>query len=183
MEKGFTLVELLVAVGVFLVVMTISLGSVLSILDAGRKAKALKSVMTNLNFTLEVMAREIKFGTNYYCGEDTTNPHTLTSNCAGGNAITFTDSSGGDIIYRLNGTSIEKSANGGLYLGLTSPEVKITTFKLFVTGSLPYDGTTYFDTNQPKVFILIRGYAGSKPTIQSSFTLQTVVSQRVLDRI
>jgi prepilin-type N-terminal cleavage/methylation domain-containing protein len=178
--QGFTLIELLVSVGVFVVVMTISLGSVISILDAGRKAKALKSVMTNLNFALEVMAREIKFGENYYCGIDTNSPHTQTGSCTStpGTAITFTSSEGVDTIYRLQGTEIEKSIDhGGTYIGVTSPEVTVTDLRFYVFGTAPIP-----DTNQPKALIFIRGYAGNKPTAQSNFVLQTTVSQRPLDR-
>jgi len=181
--SGFTLVELLVAVGVFLVVMTISLGSVLSILDAGRKARSLKSVMTNLNFTLETMTREIKFGTNYYCGEDTSSQHTQTLDCAAGNAITFTDSNGVDIIYKLVGTQIQKSTNHGPYIGVTSPEVTITNFNIFVIGSQTFDPSSGSnDMNQPRTFVLLRGYVGSKPALRSSFALQTTISQRIPDR-
>jgi prepilin-type N-terminal cleavage/methylation domain-containing protein len=183
MMSGFTLVELLVAVGVFLVVMTISLGSVLSILDAGRKARSLKSVMTNLNFTLETMTREIKFGTNYYCGEDTSSQHTQTLDCAAGNAITFTDSNGVDIVYKLVGTQIQKSTNHGPYIGVTSPEVTITNFKIFVIGSETFDPSNgNNDMNQPRTFVLLRGYVGSKPALRSSFALQTTISQRIPDR-
>lgn len=176
--SGFTLVELLVAIAVFIVVMTISLGSILSIMDASRKAKNLKTMMTNLNFSIDVMAREIKFGKKYYCGIDVTNPHIATQNCSsGGTSITFTTSTGVDTIYTLSSGQIQKSINhGGTYIGVTSPEVTIQDLKFFVLGS------TFADTIQPKVLVLIRGYAGSKPTTQSSFVLQTTLSQRELDR-
>ena len=181
-QKGFSLVELLISIGIFIVVMTISLGSVVSILDAGRKSRSLKAVMTNLNFALEVMSREIKFGKNYYCGIETSNPHTLTQDCTGNNqapgtAITFTASNGVDTIYRLQGTQIEKSVDHGLtYTAITSPEVIVQDLKFYVFGT-----TVYPDTAQPRVFLSMRGYAGTKPTSQSKFFLQTVMSKRAPD--
>jgi prepilin-type N-terminal cleavage/methylation domain-containing protein len=181
-NKGFSLVELLIAIGIFVVVMTISLGSVVSILDAGRKSKSLKAVMTNLNFALEVMSREIKFGKNYYCGVDTTNPHTATQDCTGsslapGTAITFTTSGGVDTIYRLNGTQIEKSTDyGASYMAITAPDVFVQDLKFYVFGT-----TVYPDTAQPRVLLYMRGYAGTKSTSQSKFYLQTVMSQRAPD--
>jgi len=165
-----------------MVVVTISLGSVLSILDAGRKSKSLKSVMTNLNFTLEVMSRDIKFGKNYYCGIDANTPHTLKQDCTGnalppGTAITFTKSDGTDVIYRLNGTQIEQSTDyGANYNAMTSPDVIIQDMRLYVFGT-----TAYPDTAQPRVLLRMSGYAGSKPTLQSKFYLQTAMSQRVPD--
>lgn len=177
-EKGFTLVELLISIAVFLVIMTISLGSIISILDAGRKARSLKDVMTNLNFATEVISREIRFGRNYYCGVDTASPHTASNSCSnGGTAISFTTSEGVDTIYRLNGTQIERSVDyGASYLGVTSPDVTVEdlTFYVFNTAPAP-------NQKQPRILMIVRGYAGVKPTIQSRFTLQTVMSQRALN--
>ncbi len=180
--KGFTLVELMISIGVFLIIITISLGAILSVLDAGREARALKSVLTNLNFAVEAISREIKFGTNYYCGTTTSNTWTP-QNCTGGGnppqgSITFTASDGTtDVIFRLNGTQIEKSVdNGNTYIGVTSPEIVVQDLKFYVFGALNTD------TSQPRVFMILRGYAGTKPTSQSRFIVQTSVSQRVLDR-
>lgn len=180
--KGFSLVELLISLGIFVTVMTISLGSVLSIIDAGRKATALKAVMTNLNFAIEVMSREVKFGKNYYCGVSTNAPHTNVQDCTGnalppGTAITFLSSSGVDTIYRLNGTQVEKSVdNGANYSAITAPDVTVEDLKFYVFGT-----TAYPDTSQPRVMLSITGYAGTKPTAQSRFYLQTVMSQRAPD--
>ncbi|TAL48937.1 prepilin-type N-terminal cleavage/methylation domain-containing protein [Patescibacteria group bacterium] len=167
-KQGFTLVELLVAVSLFLVIMTISLGAVISVLNAGRKSRAIKDVMTNLNFALEVMAREIKFGKNYGCSI------ALCSN--GDSQISLTSSAGASIIYRLNNNKIEKSTNGGsTYLAVTAPEITVQNLKFYILGYQVSDGA------QPRVLIMIRGYGGNKPSAQSSFILQTTVSQRELD--
>ncbi len=183
-EKGFTLAELIVALGVFLVIMNISLGSIISILDAGRKARSLKSVMTNLNFTVEFLSKELKFGDTYYCGTDTTSPHVQSRSCTGGanpplSSITFTTSENVDTIYRLTGTQIEKSTdNGQTYIGVTSPEITIQDLKFYVFGTAPF---TAPDTEQPRILMIVRGFAGPKQTSQSSFIIQTVISQRGLD--
>jgi len=184
--RGFTLIELLVALGVFSVVMTIALGSVISVLDAGRKSKSLTAIMTNLNFTMEIMSREMKFGKYYYCGTDTTNPHgTNTQDCTGSgvpaaSSATFTTSEGVDTIYRLNvaNKQIEKSIDHGVtYITVTSQEIVIQDLKYYVFDSAPPPG----NNNQPRALIYVRGYAGSKPNAQSSFIIQTLVSQRALD--
>jgi prepilin-type N-terminal cleavage/methylation domain-containing protein len=181
-KKGFTLVELLIAMAIFMVIVTISMGSIISILDAGRKARALKSVMTNLNFTFETLSRDLKFGRSYYCGVATGQTWTP-QNCTGSgaspeSAITFVTSEGVPTIYRLNGTQLEKSTDyGATYVGITSPEIVIEDVKFFVFGS----GTG--DDAQPRVLILVRGYAGGKPTAQSRFVLQTTISQRGVDRL
>jgi prepilin-type N-terminal cleavage/methylation domain-containing protein len=179
-QSGFTLVELLVALAVFMVIMTISLGSVLSIVDAGRKARSLRAVMTNLNFTFEAMSRDIKFGDVYHCGV-TTLPTWTPQNCTGtglppANGLTFRTSDGTPTIYRLNGTQIEKSTdNGSSYIGITSSEIVVQDLKFYVFGAAAGDGA------QPRVLVQVRGYAGTKPTAQSRFFLQTILSQRDLD--
>jgi prepilin-type N-terminal cleavage/methylation domain-containing protein len=178
-EKGFTLVELMVSIAVFLVIMTISLGSIISILDAGRKARSLKQVMTNLNFAAEVISREVKFGRNYHCGVDTDIPRTKSDSCpsGGGTAITFTTSEGVETIYRLRGTQIEKSIDSGVsYIGVTSPDVTVEGLTFYVIGTSPIP-----NRSQPRVLMIVRGFAGVKPTVQSRFTLQTVMSQRSLN--
>lgn len=184
-RKGFTLVELLVAISVFVVIVTFSLGAVVSILDAGRKARSLKAMMTNLNFALEVMSREIKFGTNYHCGTTSSFPPSP-QNCTGGgvpagSSVSFVSSEGVDTIYRLNNSRLEKSSDGGTsYVGVTAPEIVVQDLKFFVFNSAPQSDLPA-DNAQPRVVMLIRGYAGNKPSIQSNFSIQTTVSQRALD--
>jgi len=179
-HKAFTLVELMISVGVFLVVMTISLGSIISILDAGRKARSLKAVMTNLNFAVEVISREVKFGRNYYCGTDVANPHVLTQSCpSGGTSITFTTSDGIDTIYRISpgGSQIQKSIDHGVtYLGVTSPDITVQDLKFYVFNTAPPP-----NQSQPRTLLVVRGFAGSRMTVQSRFFLQTVMSQRALN--
>jgi len=67
LQKGFTLVEMLVSVAIFAVVMTVALGSLLAMSESDRKAQTLKSVINNLNFSLDSMSRAIRTGTTYSC--------------------------------------------------------------------------------------------------------------------
>src|SRR3989338_2524865 len=52
-SRGFTLVELIVSIGLFAIVMLISVGALLALTGANRKAQALQSVMNNLNVALD----------------------------------------------------------------------------------------------------------------------------------
>lgn len=183
-EQGFTLVELLVAIAVFVSVMTLSLGAIVNILDAGSKSRAIKSVMTNLNFTVEAISRDIKFGSNYHCGTSSSFPP-VPRNCSGiasaESSISFVTSNNENTIYRLQGTQIQKSSNGGTtFIGVTAPDVIVEDLKFYVFNSFPQSGASPDDA-QPRVIVVIRGYAGDKPSTQSSFVLQTTLSQRGLD--
>lgn len=187
-KNGFTLVELLIAIAVFSVVVTFSLGSVVAILNAGRKARSLASVMTNLNSTIEVMSREITFGTHYHCvlpNETVTFPPGP-QNCSGSpNAaqpeIAFVTSDGVNTLYKQAGSAIQKSTDGGAtWIAVTAPEVNIQSLQFYVFGSYAEDSSAP-DEAQPRVIVVVRGTAGVKASVQSNFVLQTMLSQRVLD--
>ncbi len=175
-SKGFTLIEMMTAVSLFLVVMTISAGAILGIFDANRKSQSAKTVMDNLNFAVETMSREIRFGTNYHCGS--TGNSAAPQNCASGDsAISFLSSEGVLTSYRLSGSSIEKSIDDGNgYLTVTAPEISITSLAFYVVGATPAP-----DTLQPKVLIKITGNAGTKVNTRTAFTLETLASQRIID--
>ncbi|MEX0917160.1 MAG: type II secretion system protein [Candidatus Paceibacterota bacterium] len=171
-ERGFTLIEIIVAVGVFSIVVLVAIGSLLSLVDTNKKAQALKSVMNNLNFALENMSRNIRTGTEYDCGSvggDT--------DCANGDTrLTFLSSENETITYRLNGTQIERKVGGDPFLAITASEVEIDAFAFYVTGTGESSGEL-----QPRVTMTIGGSAGKTDRIRTEFKLQATVSQRLLD--
>jgi type II secretory pathway pseudopilin PulG len=185
MKKGFTLVEILVSITLFMVVMTVAMGAVLGIFNANRKTDSMKAVMDNLNATLETMSREMRFGTKYYCGSSYYNP--AAQNCpSGSTAISFLTQDNQQVGYDINSTSIVKTVNGAAHIPVTAPEVVITDLTFYVLGAMPpstdvCDGSS--DCLQPRVLIKIKGYAGTKPESRTNFTVQTTVSERHLDTL
>lgn len=67
-NKGFTLIEMLVSISLFAVVITMGVGTLLVIIDANGRAQSMQLIMTNFSFALDSMTREIRTGTNWYCG-------------------------------------------------------------------------------------------------------------------
>ena len=59
--------EMIISLALFSVVATVALGALVKILTANRKAQSLQSALTNLNFTLESMARELRVGESFHC--------------------------------------------------------------------------------------------------------------------
>ncbi|KKT66972.1 MAG: hypothetical protein UW61_C0019G0002 [Candidatus Curtissbacteria bacterium GW2011_GWC1_44_33] len=172
MRRGFTLVELMVAMSIFIIVMTISMGSILGVFDANRKSRSLKIVLNNLNLAVESMSKEMRFGKNYHCGSGTV---TVPQNCPGGDTLmSFLSSDNIQITYRLNNQTIEKKLDNGDYIAVTAPEIVIDNLTFYTVGA----GAS--NTLQPKVIIKIQSHAGLGAD-RSDFTLQTLVSQRVLD--
>ncbi len=173
-KKGFTLVEMLVAISLFVIVVFISIGAIMSIFSANGKARASKSVVDNLNYTVENMVRNIRFGGLYHCGSS--GNLSTPANCSNGDTSLALRLNGNTIVYRRSGARIEYSSNGGSsYVALTPPEVVITNMLFYVLGA------SNSDQLQPYVVIVIKGYVGNRPTTQTVFSLQTFVSQRELD--
>lgn len=79
---GFTLIEMIVSLGVFSIVVTMTIGAMLVLVSTNQQIQGEQSVMTNLAFAMDTMTREIRTGYNYYC-ED--------SNDNGGNNNIFND--------------------------------------------------------------------------------------------
>jgi prepilin-type N-terminal cleavage/methylation domain-containing protein len=152
-NRGFTLIELMTAVSIFVIIMTISMGSITGVFEANRKSRSLKTVLNNLNLAVESMSKEMRYGKNYHCGSGTV---TLPQNCpSGGTLMSFLSSEGVQITYRLSGQAIDDLTFYTLGAG---------------TGNLL----------QPKVIIKIKSHAGTDKG-RSDLTLQTLVSQRTLD--
>jgi len=178
-REGFTLVEIMVALSLFLVVMTVAMGAVLSIFDANRHTQAESIVMNNLNLALEGLSRELRFGTAYHCA-DAGSLLSLTTpqNCPSGNTlISFLSSDGQQMVYRFSGTALERSSDGGSsFVAVTAPEIVLENVKFYVFGT----GVGSPDT-QPKVVMVVKGYSGEKANVRTEFSLETLVSERKLE--
>ncbi|MBI5045973.1 MAG: hypothetical protein HZC14_03180 [Candidatus Niyogibacteria bacterium] len=175
-NSGFTLFEIIVAVGVFSMAISVILSAMLSMTEAQRKAITLQSAEDNLRFAIEAMSREIRTGNTYDCNNA---GNGMPSNCnGGGNSLAFVSAKGNRIIYRWNSLdyTIEKSVDdGGAYYPITSSDIKIEMLRFYVFGAGQ-------DQEQPRVLISIRATAQDlKSKVQSQFNIQTTIAQRELD--
>lgn len=169
--RGFTLVEMIVAIFIFSIVMVVAVGALVSVVEANRKAQGVKSVMNNLNFALDSMTRAIRVGTDYSCA---------TTNCdsEGSSSFSFMSTDGEEVTYTFNSTDarIERTIGTGSPASLTAPEVTVQELRFYLTGESPSDST------QPRVLIVAKGLAGPTGKTQTEFSLETMVTQRILDR-
>ena len=209
-KKGFSLVEMLVAISLFTVVMTASTGALLAVVAANRKAQAFDSAMSNMNFVMDHMTRNLRVGTTYACASGS--PATFSSgtidtpaNCwrttgsplGPGNAIAFEPQQAKDTeqrnqdVYRYNsdanGGFIERCKTdchiGGSYTRMTAENVDITRFNIYVEGACSATGGgCTADAVQPRIFLLIGGTVkNDSNTPPTAFSLQTSITQRLFD--
>lgn len=154
-SSGFTLIEVMVSVGIFSIVMLVALGAVLAIVGANRKAQAVSSIINNLNFALEGMMRDLRTGTNY---------------SGSGSSMSFDSTqSGANVTYALSDGHITRNGEE-----ITADEVKVDSMEFYVVGE------SKTDVRQAKVLIVIKGQAGVNKDL-TNFNIQTMVSQRKLD--
>ncbi len=182
-QRGFTLIEMIVAVALFATVMLVATGALLSLVGASRKAQALESVMNNLNVALDGMVRSVRMGSTYHCGAGT---YSAAQDCVNGDITFAFEPFGGNSndptdqwVYAYDATTkrLYKSVDNGVHLfAVTAPSVRIDSLKFYTIGTLRGD------TTQPKVVIEIKGTAGAfNSRTETTFSIQATAVQRVLD--
>ena len=185
---GFTLIETMIAMTIFMVVIIVGMGAVLNAMNQHAISQNSRTVMDNLNFIMEDMSRNIRLGTNFHCvlSNPATEVTSAPQDCPdGSHEIIFNGVSGATITYTItvppdgSPSQITKQIGSGVVQVFNLPEVTINTLKsgFIVDGSLP---PKLGDTNQPVINIGLSGtttYQG----INSTFSIQTTVASRPLD--
>lgn len=198
---GFTIVEMMVALALFTIVMTIATGAFLSLIGGSSQLQAEQTIMTSLNFAMDSMTREIRTGTRYYCvnnAETRVDDLIETSDCAGSDSFSFVESgsslsnslssgttTGQRITYYINFNAGKKQLmrqigfndSDGIQESLLSSDVTLESLKFFVSGA---DSLSSGDVRQPTVTIIIEAQDPNDAT-GKVYTLETTVTQRELD--
>jgi len=173
-STGFTLIEMIVSVGIFTIVMTIALGALLVVYDTYRKTRTLKNAMENVNIATESMIKKIRTGSQIECIPFELNP------CS---KIKFKGEEGIYYRYRLYNGKIERcKSNFDIcyfnmnFSPITSPDIQIKDLKFYLYG---IDDPLIQDS----VTVVITGFSDipGKPKYDSTFHVQTTVSKRLLD--
>lgn len=169
---GFTLMEMIVAAGIFSVVITIALAGFINILDMQKRADAIRTAYDNVDFIMEIMSREIRTGTEY-----------CKNGCSLLSDFNFTNANKDKTItYKLNGNKIEIAVTSSSFPPTPSdfdlfnpPNVEINNLKFYVTGD------SQGDQIQPMVTIIIQAEVVLRQGDKVQLNLQTTVTQREID--
>ena len=184
-KGGYTLIETMIALAIFLIVVTIGSGSLINAYSVNRKSQDLRSAIDGLSFAMEDMSKNIRTGYDYHCiiagdSSDTTIP----KSCSIGNGIAFESSEGNNSksddqwAYFISGGKLFRSTTGDLNqaVQMTPSEVVLTE----TTNNFAVFGAENSDKQQPFAVIRLVGKITSRGQV-TLFSLQTIVSQRKSD--
>jgi len=153
MKKGFTIIELMVSMSMFLVLIGVATGTFLETLRTQKIITELSAANNNATQAVEQIGREIRTG---YSFEQSTTPDILK----------FVNYKNEIVTYKLDNNSIVKSNDGNTWNAITAPEVKVKRFNVYVvTGANTMSRVT-----------IVMSIAGPK---NIDVNLQTTISTRV----
>lgn len=172
-HSGFTLMEVMVSVSIFTIIVTIGIGSLLTVNKTLQKTRSERQAIDSFSYAVDTMTRRLRTGTNYESLDSSTisfNEQTgeVNDDNGTGNIITFErkyrpDSQFGYI------EMTEKNSTGTILNidEITPPEINIENFYVEV----------FKDGGQPMAKLSIKAKM-SNIKQDSIISLQTAVSQR-----
>ncbi len=192
-NKGYTIIETMIAISLFIVIIMAGMGTLLNANLLRNKSEDVRSIIDNLSFILEDMSRNLRTGYNYRCVDNGIfNNLDVPLSCASGGAIVFEEAHG-DVgvtsdqwIYKVESNdggitfNIWKSTDGGTsYVQLNTSDILINSVSGFsVLGAEEASG----NQQQPLVNIRLAGKIKYKE-VETPFDLQTSVSQRLIQLV
>lgn len=198
--SGLSLVEILVVLGLFSGIATISLATLFNTQAINVKLLQSQSILDNVNLSLQTIVREMRYGSDFYCTSalEATAP-TLRKGCP-------RNLGGGTVLYFLPTDAVDEKdraayfvSNGILYkreilfsgasttYQMTSEDIYITHLRFFVEGANTAAGTQdvggAIDYAQPLISLFLSGTAKATNRDDSPvpFSVQTQISTRLLD--
>lgn len=177
---GFTLLEMVVSIGIFSVVIVATIGLMLSISSAQIKAANIQAVQDNIRFGLELLTKEIRTGSNL---------STAGSCGPAGSRISFDATSGRRVYFwdaanllimraKQNITSADCDGTSGRAVPFSAEDVFIDRFQIETQGI----GAAGSDDGQPMITVSLRARSKtSKIQLESAMDIQTTVTPRLRD--
>lgn len=203
-KRGFTLIEIIVSIGIFSAVMLIGIGALLSVNDANKKARAMRVVMDNINFAVEDMARKIRIGGEYLCTTDENEINlNVSKDCAGsgGDKLVFKfqksrNQAPGKVMYYLQTDGkrqwiesqtisrtgerfVIKPMNSPIGPGEATPAFITSPEEILIEKLRFYVVGANDSRKQPRITIVVSGKVNiESEKLSTDFHIQTTVSQR-----
>lgn len=179
-QQGYSIIEALIAMAIFVTVVTVAVNAFAGALEAQRIVSAEQTIAENVNFAMEFMSRQIRTAVRSTDSDCVTVGDTFKVEPP---IITFTNDDGDCIRFRTQGQNLvyvpDATATPVEVVNLISnPRVSVDRFSIYDQGIEDGDG------GQPRITLVIEASwdepANSKaPNVR--LMLQTTVATRILD--
>lgn len=160
-QKAFTTIELLVAMSLFIILISLAAGGLVNALRTQRSIVSLIEANNNVSLALEQIAREMRTGNNFQK--------------ISGSEVKFVNAQGVSVRYRSNGGAIERGTETNLdvnYQKITAQTIKITNFNITLLDLSQASGYP------PRITVSVGVSPASKYIEGVVVNIQTTVSGR-----
>ena len=174
---GFTLMEMVVAVALFLIAVTICIGIFMSALKANGKIIAMQDVENEVRYIIEVISKEVRLGTiayDYY-EDNFENPVSI---------LAIRDNAGNVSFFGLKGDGVsdgivQVSLTGGeTWSDLNTDSIRVDSFDFYLIPDYDPFSQTSEDIQQPMVLLYLDGRYDKDGTMDGQIKIQTAVVSR-----
>ncbi len=188
-ENGFTLIELTVALGIFLVIISVVISVFISVLQQQKRILAGQELLSQAGFALEYISTALRQATpdnDGICLGQVQNVYVLThcsisQACSGIKFINLLENNACQEIFLDNTNSknptLRQIKNGAPAQLLLSDDFMIKYVTFIIDGDMMRKVANVADSFQPRVTLLLDVLTGS-PANQQEKIIQTTVSQR-----
>ena len=178
--RGFTLIETIVATGLFALLALTAVSIMLSVVKAQTSVQRIQSAIDNIRFSLELITKEMRVGTGYRlvspneCGDAGTDEINFVTSFPPAERRYFIQA---NRLMRIKKSSAILSSDCSSAVPFTADEVRIDRFRVLVRGA-----SAGSSDGQPwAVFNLKITALDPKGISNFSMDLQTSVTQRARD--
>ncbi len=180
--RGFTLLEMVVSVGIFAIMMLVATSTYFTLISIDRRARATNQVVNNLSFAVDAMTRGIRTGTAYHClnGSPDADGNSTNGLCT---SFTYIDTGLNESVTYLwkanhtigrcegSGTCLDATASS-----ITDPAITITSLAFYVRGAGASGDT------QAQVLFTVRGTMPADSSGNTAaFVIEEAATQRLID--
>jgi prepilin-type N-terminal cleavage/methylation domain-containing protein len=195
-NSGFTIIEMMVAIALFLVIIIFGMQALLNANFVHRKSQDMRSVLDSLSFALDDMSKNIRVGNNYFCIDSDADFYNITDqkpkSCKDGFGIAFESSKeraddgtdqwayfiGNKKLFRSTGPTYNQGIND---VQMTPDNVEIDEFSSGFSVLGAESEMLNGDRQQPFVVIRLSGKIRGNNNSVTEFSVETAVSQRLID--
>ncbi len=188
---GYTLIEIIVAIGIFTLMLAAPTGFFVSSLKGQQRALSSQGLIDNVSYNLEYISRAIRMAKKELNCGDQVEPSTCFCLKNNGYGFNYETTRGGkgikfinyqdicqEFFWDVTDNRLKKTESGGEPVVLTSDELEVLNFKIGPTESWDQN-----NDNQPLItlFLEIKAKGSVVPESQPKIQIQTTISQRNLD--